>query len=376
VAKRILVIGMADSVHLARWLAQFSTSEYTFRIVSSSPHRRLHPGIKRLLLEGSKFRIGTISRFLSLPLWIADRLFSDFFRGILIAFEANRFRPDLVHIFETQNGGYAFLRARRMSPVLSNCQTILTPYGSDFYWFKDLPGHRSKLVRLLSLVGHISAECKRDETLATEMGFQGQFLPRIPASGGVSWPSVVADTDKRKYVAVKGYENKWGVASNALLALTPLIDDLREYEIVLFSCNRKLMPAVRRFRKASRLRVRTYKKGKLTHDEVQSILGNAVLLISLSRSDGLPASMVEAMANGAVPIQSDSSCCNEWIENGKGGFIVKFDDIAAVAEAVRKVLGDDNLRKAAAETNRRVLIDKLSPNKLKEAALLTYKSII
>lgn len=128
-AKRILVIGMADSVHLARWLAQFSTSEYTFRIVSSSPHRRLHPGIKRLLLEGSKFHIGTISRFLSLPLWMADRLFSDFFRGILIAFEANRFRPDLVHILRLKMGAMhslgrggchpCFQIAKQFSPLMA-----------------------------------------------------------------------------------------------------------------------------------------------------------------------------------------------------------------------------------------------------------------
>ena len=376
VSKRILVVGMADSVHLARWLAQFSESEYTFEIVSSSPHRRVHPRIKDLLNDGSTFHMGALTRYLSLPFWIADRFFSDFFRGLLIAFVASRFRPHLVHIFESQNGGYAFLRALQMSRVLSNSETILTPYGSDFYWFKDLPNHRRKLEKLLSVIGHISAECKRDETLATELGFQGTFLPRIPASGGVVWPSAVANTNARRYVTIKGYENKWGVASNALLALRPLIEELRGYEIVLFSCNRKILPAARRFEAESGLPVSTYTKGALTHDEVQRILGNSILLISLSRSDGLPASMVEAMVNGAVPIQSDSSCCNEWIEDGKGGFIVKFDDISAVSQAVSRVLGDDKLRKAALETNRRLLLERLSPNKLRQSALLTYASIL
>lgn len=376
VSKRILVIGMADSVHLARWLEQFSESEYTFEIVSSSPHRRVHPRIESLLDYDSTFHLGALTRYLSLPLWIADRFFSDFFRGLLIAFVASRFKPHLVHIFESQNGGYAFLRALQMSRVLSISQTILTPYGSDFYWFKGITKHRRKLERLLSVVRYISAECKRDETLAAELGFRGTFLPRIPASGGLTWPSAVADTNGRSYVTIKGYENKWGVASNALLALRPLIEELRGYEIVLFSCNRKILPAARRFKAESGLPVWTYTKGALTHDEVQRILGNSILLISLSRSDGLPASMVEAMVNGAVPIQSDSSCCNEWIEEGKGGFIVKFDDIAAVTQAVSKVLGDDKLRKAALETNRRLLLERLSPEKLRAAALLTYGSIL
>lgn len=372
-SNRILVIGMADSVHLARWLSQFSKSEFRFEIVSSSPHRRIHPRLQELLTDDSRFHLGAPTRYLSLPFWIADRLASNFFRGLLIALVAQRFQPHLVHIFETQNGGYAFLRARQMSRILSQCQTILTPYGSDFFWFKEFARHRKKLVELLSVISYVSAECRRDEALATELGFKGKFLPRIPAAGGVSWSATVPDIDSRKYLAIKGYENRWGVARNALLALRPLIEDLRGFEIVLFSCNRRVLPAVRRFRHDSGLRIHAYTKGKLTHDEVQSILRNSVLLISLSRSDGLPASMVEAMANGAVPIQSDSSCCNEWIEHEKGGFIVKFDDIPAVTGAVKKILKDYKVRETAFEANRRLIAERLRPDKLSELALQTYK---
>lgn len=374
-SKRILIIGMADSVHLSRWLTQFSESDLIFEIVSSSPHRRVHSGIQRLVDERTSFRLGAATRYFSLPFWFADRFTSDFFRGLLIALVARRFRPHVVHIFESQNGGYAFLRARSFSKYLADCQIILTPYGSDFFWYKDYPKHRKKLEKLLSVVAFLSSESERDEKLALSLGYRGRFLPRIPAAGGLSLPPVVPGIHDRKFIAIKGYENRWGVASNALLALRPLVEDLRGYEVVLFSCNRKIIPVAKKFREDSGLRVQTFGKGKLSHDQVQSILSNSVLLLSLSRSDGLPASMLEAMANGAVPIQSSTSCCNEWIEDGKGGFVVKFDDIPAITEAVRKTIADDNFRQAVLESNRKLLLERLNPDHLFGLAVSTYDRI-
>lgn len=42
---KILLVGMADSVQLSRWLAQFDSSDINFEVVSFSPHRRIQTGI-------------------------------------------------------------------------------------------------------------------------------------------------------------------------------------------------------------------------------------------------------------------------------------------------------------------------------------------
>ena len=41
--KRVLVIGMLDSIHLARWLGQFVDDEIDFAILASKKYRKLHP---------------------------------------------------------------------------------------------------------------------------------------------------------------------------------------------------------------------------------------------------------------------------------------------------------------------------------------------
>jgi hypothetical protein len=44
---RILIVGMADSIHLSRWIAQFDSSGIIFEVISSSPHRKVQSGITK-----------------------------------------------------------------------------------------------------------------------------------------------------------------------------------------------------------------------------------------------------------------------------------------------------------------------------------------
>jgi hypothetical protein len=41
--RQILIIGMLDSVHLARWLGQFVNEEIDFVIFASKKYRKIHP---------------------------------------------------------------------------------------------------------------------------------------------------------------------------------------------------------------------------------------------------------------------------------------------------------------------------------------------
>jgi hypothetical protein len=47
--KKILVVGMLDSIHLARWLSQFKNLEIQITIFPSSRFRRLHRDIEIML---------------------------------------------------------------------------------------------------------------------------------------------------------------------------------------------------------------------------------------------------------------------------------------------------------------------------------------
>lgn len=369
---KILVIGMADSVHLSRWLAQFKDSEHEFRIVSSSPHRRIHPQLKELM-ELPNYSMSWLSRVLSLPLWILDRFASDRLRGLLVAMQASNFQPDLVHVLEFQNGGYAYLRATQFSKAIGRAKLLLTPYGSDIYWYQNEPSHLNRLKKLLALANGISSECRRDEVLAKKYGFAGALMPRVPAFGTVALLSPESDRSIRTAIAVKGYQNKWGQALLALQALESIADSLVGYEIILYSCNNETLRAARGFAQRTGLTVTAHGKGKLPNSEVLTIFQRSALYIGLSTSDGISASMIEAMANGAIPIQSDSSCCGEWLEDGVGGHLVKYHDVDRVSSLVLEILANKDWQHRAALANYDRLNLLLEPTATIRAAHETYE---
>ena len=86
--RKVLIIGMLDSIHLARWLEMFVDSSYIFTIFSSSPNRKVHYKIKELakIQKGSEqfIYIHWISRYFSVPLWIMDKILGNRLRSFII----------------------------------------------------------------------------------------------------------------------------------------------------------------------------------------------------------------------------------------------------------------------------------------------------
>ena len=62
---------------------------------------------------------------------------------------------------------------------------------------------------------------------------------------------------------------------------------------------------------------------------------------------------------GAFPIQSCTACADEWIEDGKGGFIVPPEDPDVIETAIRASLMDDDLVERAAELNWQIAVERL-----------------
>lgn len=368
---KILIIGMADSIHLAKWLSQFSDSNFLFQIVSSSPHRKIHPTLKELLRKPN-FKMGWFSRVLSLFMWIVDRVLSNFLRGLTVAFAIRSFKPDIVHVLEFQNAGYVFLQSTRFIGNLHTFKLVLTPYGSDIFWFQNYPKHLRKIRRLLSLADGISCECRRDELLAIEHGFKGILLPRIPAFGSTELPELDPDRTKRRFIAVKGYQNKWGQAILALEAISSVADLLGDFTVEIFSAEGKAVRLARKLKKQTGIQVKIHKKHSLSNQDVLDIFSRSQVYIGLSKSDGISASMIEAMAQGAIPIQSNSSCCDEWLDNEIGGYLVNYQDVEKVATLILQIISDEEFQISAARHNQNSLRKKIAAPLTTKAALDTY----
>lgn len=375
--KTVVLVCMVDSIHVARWIAQFDPTEVKFILVPSGPNRRVHPKILEMIEKaksfGNQIRIVPFSGKLSLPLWVLDRFFSDRIRGLLLRRILKKTLPDFVHALEFQHAGYVTMRALADKSI--STPFIATNYGSDIYWFQQFPKHKAKIQAILDRADLYSAECQRDYLLAKNFGFDGVDLPLGPNAGGIDLARSGLDfqaPSNRKTIAIKGYHGWVGRALVALEAVETLNHELRDYEIVVYSANHKVARRALQIGRKLGLSVTVHKKNSLSHQEVLDIFGKARIYVGLSLSDGISTSLLEAMSMGAFPIQTSTSCADEWITPGKSGVLIRNLNAGEVLSAMKLALNNDALVDEAVEINQEALKSKANPQALKQSAKAFY----
>ena len=365
--RRVIAVGMFDSVHFGRWLDQFKDEPIEFLLFPSSPHRRLHPLLKDLTTGAfaAKFSLFMFSRFMGLPLWIVDQIAGNRVRGFLLRRAIETFSPNYVHALEMQNAGYIALAAlEKQKP--EDVKLIVTNYGSDIYWFSKFPKHRTKIVRLLSIADYYACECQRDVQLARELDFTGIIMPVMPNAGGFSEEvlrqPLIPGAD-RKYLAIKGYQGWVGRAHSALAALRLLRPLLEDFQIVVYSCNFSTVLVARRLRRETGLRITAFRKGQLSHSQVLELFSKSAIYVGISESDGISTSLLEAMAMGAIPVQTSTACSDEWFQNT--GVTVKEIEVESISTAITAAL------KMVCESSHQVVNRETVRLKASKSTLLT-----
>ena len=372
-AKKIFVICMLDSIHSARWLGQFRDEDIEFLLFPSSPHRRVRPELKELLKNESKakYRIAPMGMLFGLPLWIADKFVDNSFRGSLARVFIRSFQPEIVHALELQNAGYVALKALE-NPKPKGLSLITTNWGSDIYWFQRYPKHKAKLERLMELSDYHSAECSRDLGLATNLGFTGTFMPVIPNAGGFSAEVLsreLVPSASRKTIAIKGYEGWVGRATVALEAFRLMAEEMREFELIVYSANDSTRKVAALVEDETGLSFKVSGIGALSHEEMLEIFSRSRIYIGLSESDGISTSLLEAMAMGAIPVQTSTACCDEWFSDT--GVAVREITPSAVQNAIRQALAlaDDQ---SNADRNRETIREKATAERVSAIARTFY----
>ncbi|HUD50884.1 glycosyltransferase [Parvibaculum sp.] len=369
---RILLVGMHNSPHLHRWVRMIDDGRATillFPVLRTEVP--LPPEFKRIPLEA-------VTADLAPGVWIVEpadigsveeaRLNADrdfvlcthtFVHTDYMASPArllaviNAYRPDLLHSLETQLAGYLCLDTLKQLDR-SRPPWIASSWGSDLLLFHRFERHRNVLRRFCTSIDYFLPDAARDLTIARRLGYAGPTLEAMPATGGIDVDRLAAFSETppsaRKSIIVKGYHN-W--AGRSLLALSALVlarEQLRGFSIGILVPGPQ--PATWAARMADELNIDIEPLPYLPHpDDAMRRMAGARAVIGISISDGMPTMTLEAMTVGAFPIQSISSCADEWLVDGETGRLVPPDDTRAIAHAVVDVLTDDRLVDEAASRN-------------------------
>ena len=293
--------------------------------------------------------------------------------GVLVE-RLRALRPDLIHSMEFQHSGYLVLRARELyGPGFPTW--LATNWGSDIFYFGRFADHRMQIERLLAAIDFYSCECQRDISIARQFGYRGPAFSGIPNSGGFDLKQVTSlrsprPPSQRKVVMIKGYQHFAGRALTALKVLETFAAQLEGYRIVLFSVSDEPRRRAHELQRAGVLDTEVIDWA--THEQILTRFGEARLYMGISISDAISTSALEAMAMGAFPIQTNTSCCDEWFKDGEGGFIVPPDDFDVICEKFDRALTDDTLVDRAAELNWQTVQTLLDKNIIASKAVEFY----
>jgi glycosyltransferase involved in cell wall biosynthesis len=286
-------------------------------------------------------------------------------------------RPDLIHALSVTPAAEVVLRAKKhlngkFPPW------IATNWGSEIYLWGRLAEHEGKIRAILEACDYFSCECQRDVELARNLGFKNQLLPVLPIAGGFDLIACrrlrqEGPTSARRVIALKGYQDLAGRAFVGLRAIELNADLLRDYRVCVYSTSSEVRIVSELLAKSTGLSIEIIPAG--SHDDMLRLHGSARVSIGLSISDAISTSMLEAMVMGSFPIQSDTSCANEWLEDGKTGILVHPDDPAMVAAALRRALMDDDLVNEAVRANDKVASERLDRSIIQPQVVDTYKQV-
>jgi glycosyltransferase involved in cell wall biosynthesis len=374
--KSVLVVCMLDSIHTFRWLENFQDSQIDFYLFPSTPNRKIHQGVSDLKKNSESnqatYKLLYSRKYLSILLWALDLVCRNRLRGFLLDRANKKYKFDLTHAMELNHAGYIVSSTPKKS-LLRDSEIISTIWGSDIFWFGRFKSHQKRLQRILRITNTLISECARDEKLARDLEFRGTFV-KSPSFFG--FPKELLNRDltpasSRKVILVKGYESFVGRASIALSALNQLQKEVQNFEIVVYSANRKTVKLVEKIRKNSGLQIRVFKKRALDQQQMLDLFEQSRIHLAVSLSDGVPSTLLEAMLSGTFPIQTNTGCAEQWVVDGKSALLVN-PDVAAVKEAILRAIADDTFIDSAQVENNLVCRTKINKDKVQQELISIY----
>lgn len=288
----------------------------------------------------------------------------------------NNIKPDIVHCFEMQLAGLPILPIMEENTI----PLIYSSWGSDVYYFKELGVLKDQLLRFYKRTNYLITDCNRDYKLAIKNGFNNHFLGVFPGNGGLDInASKIKPTLKRNTILIKGYDDGVGKASIILKALELVSETLLiNKHIVIYSADNTLQLQIDNSKIVSKLAITVHSRCHFIQNEkILELMGKSCIHIANSISDGMPNALLEAMAMGAFPIQSNpGNVTEEVITHNKNGYLINNPlDEKQIALHIKNALQNEELRQEAQDFNIHFMKNNYNRKALQPRIETLYKTV-
>ena len=110
-------------------------------------------------------------------------------------------------------------------------------------------------------------------------------------------------------------------------------------------------------------------------DDMALVWAASDVAVLPSYREGLPVTMQEALASGLPVVTTDAPGCREVVDHGVNGFKVPVRDATALADAIGKLLADENLRRDMGQAGRAKAEAEFDADVLAGQMLAVYRDL-
>lgn len=358
---RILLVGPASSVHIQRWYR--SLRERGHDVVLATQHPPTDPSVVQGDIHMLPFR-GTAGYWLNAP--SLRRL-------------VRTMRPDVLNVHYAS--GYGLTAA-----IVRHRPTLLSVWGSDVFEFPYQSWFKGKLLRwnlrradaIASTSEAMARQVQRlvpereDRIHVTPFGVDTTAFAPLPRHSSGS--EITVGT-------VKSLADTYGI--DTLIRAFALLRADQELVRSGFSDRLRLLIVGEGPSRAALERLAcdldvsdvTNFAGAVPHSQVPEWLNRLDVYVAASRMESFGVAVIEASACCVPVVVSDAGGLPEVVEQGRSGYVVEKDRPDLVAERLKRLVVDGELRRSLGAAGRRFVIDRYEWQKCVDRMLSCYSAV-
>jgi glycosyltransferase involved in cell wall biosynthesis len=361
---KILFIGLGESSHTHSWIDLLNGADFNVRLFSlpyGSPPRSWP--IKTYLTEHGQtqvdpanrlylFASGKLNRYakrsaatLLRQAWSPAPLVESWLAKII-----RRWQPHIIHTLGMESGGEFYFDVRRKYGLNGCGKWILQTRGGSDLALRHLdPELRTRIAEVLRSCDSLISDNQQNFRIAREMGVREDQLASIapvPGTGGIDVDTLHArrrepPSQSRLILWPKAYECPWSKALPVFEALKMCWPQIQPCEIHILATT----PETRAWYLAlpDAIKERSYIDGRVPRERVFELMTRARVMLAPSLIDGVPNSLYESMAAGALPIVSPLETIQPVVENERNVLFARNLYPNEIAAALERAMTDDQL---------------------------------
>ncbi|HKN82631.1 MAG TPA: glycosyltransferase family 4 protein [Pyrinomonadaceae bacterium] len=369
---RILFIGLAENSHTYSWIDLLDGAAFNVRLFAMPTGVPPSDWKTRTYITAySLERTDLLSRKSLYPprqsRLLAKRAFArlifgndsaETLRQRWLARIIRQWKPDIIHTLGIEQGGEFYLHVRRKFGLERIGKWVLqTRGGSDLALTHLNPKRRKELVDILGSCDQLISDNEQNFRIARELGVREEQLAPIapvPGTGGIDVESLHhrwqgPTSSRRVIVWPKAYDSPWAKMLPIYEALKMVWERIQPCEIHMLSMLGEANMWFWSLPEA--VRQSCVPRERVSRAEVLEIMTKARVMLAPALIDGVPNSLYEAMACGALPIVSPLETIVPIVKNEENVLFARNLYPDEIAAALARAMTEDALVDAVAERN-------------------------